>query len=84
MAKRVKPAKLSDLSPWSPPFGGAQLRADMETAGLTKGWLCAMAGVTPRAVELWWADERPIPPLVRKLVRGLALGLLPRPVLECL
>lgn len=80
----AKPSKLSDLSPYAPPFGGAQLRADMLVAGVTKGWLAAMAGVTPRAVELWWADKRPIPPLVRKLVRGLALGLLPRATLECL
>lgn len=81
---RKRGPKLDSLSPYAAPFMGADLKASMLIAEMSKAQVCMMFDVSPRAVEYWITDERPIPVVVRKVMRGIALGLLPRRVLEAL
>lgn len=80
----AKPAKLSNLSPYSKPFEGVDLRASMLMAEMSKAQVAMMFDVTPRAVEQWQSGKRPVPVIVRKVMRGIALGLLPKRTLEAL
>lgn len=76
--------KLDNRSPYAAPFGGPHLREAMAQAGVTKGWLAAVADVSPRAVEHWLSGKRPVPALVRKVMRGMVAGVVPRDAIEVL
>lgn len=71
MAKRPK---LPDTSPYVKPFDGAEVRAAMAAAGLSNRQLADLTGYTTRSVETWVAGTRPAPPLVRRVLRGVAYG----------
>lgn len=58
-----------------PEFRSVELRASMAMAELSKADVAELCGVTVRAVELWLADEQPIPVLARRVLKGAALGL---------
>lgn len=65
-------------------FLGAELHGSMVMLEMSKRDVAALCGVTVRAVELWLADERPIPPLVRRVLKGAALGLVSVRTLQAL
>lgn len=70
----AKPARLPDLSPYAKPFGPEELRAAMAELGLSTTQLATLCGVSRRAVEHWLAGSRPIPKLVRRVMRAAVLG----------
>lgn len=76
--------KLDNLSPYAKPYGPKDLEASMIIAEMSKGQVAMLCDVTPRAVEQWLSGRRPVPVLVRKVMRGIALGLLPKRTLEAL
>lgn len=81
MAKRTK---LPDVSPYARPFLAADLRAAMADAGLSNSQLACLTGYTVRSVETWVAGSRPVPLLVRRVVRAVAAGAVSLNTLFCL
>lgn len=79
MAKLAKSAGGRPPGRWlglsGPEFGGVELKASMAMLDMKPGEVAQLCGVTVRAVQLWLADERPIPLLVARVMRGGALGL---------
>lgn len=65
-------------------YSGWDLTGSMAMLEMSKRDVAALCGVTVRAVELWMADERPIPPLVRRVLKGAALGLVSIRTLQAL
>lgn len=63
-------------------YTGKDLHVHMLVAEVTKAELAALCGVTPRAVEQWLSGARPVPALVRRVVRGIALGCVSREALK--
>lgn len=61
---------------------GAELRACLHACDLSNVRAAALLGVSPRAVQLWLIDERPIPALVRRVMRSASRGLLSVEALE--
>lgn len=80
----VKRAKLSDVSPYAKPFTAADLREVMAERGLSKSQVAALTGYTTRSVETWLAGTRPVPLLVRRVMRGLVAGAVNLNALWCL
>lgn len=64
------------------PYGRADLEASMTMIGMGTAGVAHLFGVTPRSVQLWLAGERPVPVIVRRVMRGMALGLISREALE--
>lgn len=65
-------------------FTAGDLRAAMLMCELDNARLAALCGVTPRAVQLWVAGERPIPLLVRRVLKAASIGLVSIRTLECM
>lgn len=63
-------------------WNGLALRTLLHVAEMTPGQLAVLCGVSPRAVQLWLKDQRPMPVLVRRVMRGIALGVVSRRALE--
>lgn len=66
------------------PYGGKALAASMSISGMGTADVAKLCGVSVRAVQLWLADERPVPVLAGRVMRGIALGVLSRKALETL
>lgn len=77
-------AKLSDAGPYAKPFTGADLRLVMAAAGLSKPQVAALTGYTTRSVEQWLSGTRPVPLLVRRMMRVVMLGRVSLNELWCL
>lgn len=58
-----------------PSFGGVELKASMAMLDVKPSDVAELCGVTVSEVELWLADERSIPLLAARVLRGGALGL---------
>lgn len=59
-------------------YTGTDLRASMALADMRIADVALLCGVTERSVKGWLAGRSPVPVLVRRVMRGVAWGLLSR------